>query len=160
MINAWAFRSIDYINISRFSPSESADYDDILSLHGILETLQAFSKLRSLTLSDIDFDLSNGSVHIFPLSPLSSLTFEDLIVDTLQEFFDATSVHTESITITRCSVDTFTNMSCIQLTLGEIPAEEDLAEFLEFWHGKGLHLYSCPSFDDRVLDTMGKANPP
>jgi hypothetical protein len=51
-------------------------------------------------------------------------------------------------------------MSCIQLTLGEIPAEEDLAEFLEFWHGKGLHLYSCPSFDDRVLDTMGKVNPP
>jgi len=71
---------------------QSADYDDILSLHGILETLQAFSKLRSLTLSDIDFDLSNGSVHIFPLSPLSSLTFEDLIVNTLQEFFDATSV--------------------------------------------------------------------
>jgi len=51
-------------------------------------------------------------------------------------------------------------MSCIQLTLGEIPAEEDLAEFLEFWYGKGLHLYNCPSFDDRVLDMMGKANPP
>ena len=159
MINAWTFINANSIKISRFSPSESVDYDDSLSFHGMLETLQEFLKLRSLTLSDIDFDFSDGSAHIFPLSPLSSLTFEDLTVDTLQEFFDVTSVHTGSITITRCSIDTFTNMSCTQLTLGEIPAEENLTEFLKLWEGQDLQLDNCPSFDDSVLDMMSKADP-
>ena len=129
MIDARPFTNASAIKILHFSPSESDD--ESLSLYQVLESLLKFDKLLWLAMSDIEFDFASGSyqAYSFPLSS-SFVTFEDLSDEVLTEYFDVTSAHPEAASFTRCSIDTFDNVSGDCLILEEIAVDQDLTSFL------------------------------
>ena len=154
MIDARPFTNASAIKILHFSPSESDD--ESLSLYQVLESLLKFDKLLWLAMSDIEFDFASGSyqAYSFPLSP-SFVTFEDLSDEVLTEYFDVTGAHPEAASFTRCSIDTFDNVSGDCLILEEIAVDQDLTSFLGEWLGSTLYLRNCPGFDDSFLAGLG-----
>ena len=161
MIDARPFNNVTHLQILHFSPSEGDG--ERLSLYRVLQTLQKFRELRSLTLSDIEFDFASGSYpdSSFPLLP-STVTFEDLSGEIVAEFFRVTNANPHDTIITSCSAcstDTSGTISSSNLTLEEITAGPDLTKFLGDWHGHILSLQNCPGFNDSVLRMCEVAAP-
>jgi hypothetical protein len=155
MSNIRAFWTTNSMEISHFSESESEDSDfHTLYLPAVLQTIMEFGDLRSLTLRNIEFDLGEEYFGVLPISA-RSMTFEDVIDETISAIIRMTSTDFESLTLTRCSLDLLTDdMFNAQLTLNEIASDEDLTRFLTVWRGERLYVHNCSSFNDTLLTEM------
>ncbi|KIJ93949.1 hypothetical protein K443DRAFT_684133 [Laccaria amethystina LaAM-08-1] len=132
-----------------------------LNLDMFLGEVAKLTSLRQLILKSIIFNdiLLLGIHEIHHFSPtLDTLVLEDLSVSALLSIlFDCNYPGLTTLKLARCPLDAMPegflpDIPC--LVLQDLAPTVNVMEIVDRWHGMGLEIVGCPTFDDTVLKRL------
>ncbi|KDR66987.1 hypothetical protein GALMADRAFT_147433 [Galerina marginata CBS 339.88] len=163
------------LHLAHFRFLDEFQYDDCITVAEFAESLSSLRHLRYLHLQDIGLECTFppipelaflGSDFLHELD-LLELHFEDVSRDFLSEFFENATCYGRQTTFTRCAIPRISQaVYCSTLDLDSIIADEEINEdgsrensfhrVLVGWSGLDLTIRSCPSFNDDLLQWLGR----
>lgn len=145
--------SVSHIHGLGLSPS--------FDLRLLMLSLAQLGHLTKLYLCDIELD-TTSCLHGAPATIfIQNFELVDLSRNFISGFIGAykNDIDVTNLTVRRCQLGKFEYFSAWNLSMEDIPPEEDISQFVSRWDGYSLRVENCKGVDDRLLETLCTINP-